>query len=52
MRLFNKLCSNGMTDLYGAAQDALPTHERDIVEMLGGTITPEEYADLLMKGEG
>ncbi len=35
-----------------AIQDVLPANEKDIAEKLGGTITPEEYADLVMKGEG
>ncbi|HYG32635.1 MAG TPA: pyridoxamine 5'-phosphate oxidase family protein [Methylophilaceae bacterium] len=32
-------------------QEALPEHERQAVEAMG-TITPEEYAELVMKGEG
>ena len=32
-------------------QDALPERERDIAEKLGGTITPEEYGALVVKGE-
>lgn len=35
-----------------AIQDVLPADEQGIAEELGGTITPEEYAALLMKGEG
>ncbi len=35
-----------------AIQDVLPEHEKDIAEKLGGTISPEEYGILLMKGEG
>lgn len=35
-----------------AIQDALPDREKGITEKLGGTITPEEYRTLLMKGEG
>jgi predicted pyridoxine 5'-phosphate oxidase superfamily flavin-nucleotide-binding protein len=32
-------------------QDALPASEKDIAEKLGGTITPEEYGALVVKGE-
>ncbi|MDD2723373.1 MAG: pyridoxamine 5'-phosphate oxidase family protein [Methylovulum sp.] len=35
-----------------AIQDVLPKAEQAIVENFGGTITPEEYGALLMKGEG
>ncbi|MGD0961837.1 MAG: pyridoxamine 5'-phosphate oxidase family protein [Methylomonas sp.] len=35
-----------------AVQDALPAREKDIAGRLGGTITPEQYGELLMKGEG
>lgn len=35
-----------------AIQDVLSDHEKGIVEKLGGTITPEEYGDLIIKGEG
>lgn len=35
-----------------AIQDVLPEREKDIAEKLGGTISPEEYGILLMKGEG
>ena len=34
-----------------AIQDALPERQRDLAESLGGTITMEEYAALLMRGE-
>jgi uncharacterized protein len=34
-----------------AIQDALPERDRNIAESLGGTITPEEYGEMLMKGE-
>jgi predicted pyridoxine 5'-phosphate oxidase superfamily flavin-nucleotide-binding protein len=33
-------------------QDALPERESDVAEKLGGTITFEEYAALVTKGEG
>jgi len=32
-------------------QDALPERDRDIAGKLGGTITPEEYGALVVKGE-
>ena len=35
-----------------ALQDALPGRDRDIAGTLGGTITPEEYGALVMRGEG
>jgi predicted pyridoxine 5'-phosphate oxidase superfamily flavin-nucleotide-binding protein len=35
-----------------AIQDALPEHDKNTAAQLGGTITPEEYAALLLKGEG
>lgn len=35
-----------------ALQDALPERDKDVAEKLGGTITPEEYGALVMKGEG
>ncbi|PKM36136.1 MAG: pyridoxamine 5'-phosphate oxidase [Gammaproteobacteria bacterium HGW-Gammaproteobacteria-10] len=35
-----------------AIQDALPASEQGIAEKLGGTITPEEYGEKVMKGEG
>ncbi len=35
-----------------ALQDALPEADRHIATACGGTITPEEYGMLLMKGEG
>lgn len=35
-----------------ALQDALPERDKGIAEQLGGTITPEEYVELVMKGEG
>lgn len=34
-----------------ALQDALPERDKDIADKLGGTITPEQYADRLSKGE-
>lgn len=34
-----------------AIQDALPERDQNIAESLGGTITPEEYGEMLMKGE-
>jgi len=34
-----------------AVQDVLPVGDRDVAEKLGGTITPEEYGQLLLKGE-
>lgn len=35
-----------------AVQDALPASEQGLAEKLGGTITPEEYGEKVMKGEG
>jgi len=35
-----------------ALQDILPEHTREAAAKLGGTITPEEYGALVMKGEG
>ncbi len=35
-----------------AVQDALPARDQGIAEKLGGTITPEQYGELVMKGEG
>lgn len=35
-----------------AVQDALPERDKDVAAKLGGTITPEEYGALVMKGEG
>lgn len=32
-------------------QDALPARDKHIAEALGGTITPEQYAEMVMKGE-
>lgn len=32
-------------------QEALPERDKDIAEKLGGTITPEEYGAMVMKGE-
>lgn len=32
-------------------QDVLPEREREIADQLGGTITPEEYGALVVKGE-
>lgn len=32
-------------------QDALPERDRHIATALGGTITPEQYAEMVMKGE-
>lgn len=32
-------------------QDALPERDKYVAEALGGTITPEEYAEMVMKGE-
>jgi uncharacterized protein len=34
-----------------AIQDVLPECDKNITESSGGTITPDEYGDLLMKGE-
>jgi len=33
-------------------QDALPARDKDVAESLGGTISFEQYAELVMKGEG
>jgi len=35
-----------------ALQDVLPERDKVLADKLGGTITPEEYGALLMKGEG
>ncbi len=35
-----------------AIQDALPAAAKNIAEQMGGTITPEQYGELLMKGQG
>ena len=35
-----------------ALQDALPACDQGIAQKLGGTITPEEYGAMVMKGEG
>lgn len=35
-----------------AVQDVLPERDKNTAEALGGVITPEEYGDLLIKGEG
>lgn len=35
-----------------ALQDVLPDRERDLAEKLGGTITFQEYGDLVTKGNG
>lgn len=35
-----------------ALQDALPTCDQGIASKLGGTITPEEYGAMVMRGEG
>ncbi len=35
-----------------ALQDALPARDQGIAEKLGGTITPEEYGAMVMRGEG
>jgi hypothetical protein len=32
-------------------QDALPNRDKHIAETLGGTITPDEYVEMVMKGE-
>lgn len=32
-------------------QDALPARDKHIAETLGGTITPEQYVEMVMKGE-
>jgi predicted pyridoxine 5'-phosphate oxidase superfamily flavin-nucleotide-binding protein len=32
-------------------QEALPERDKHIAEALGGTITPEQYAEMVMKGE-
>jgi len=34
-----------------AIQDALPERDKSIAKTLGGTVTPEEYGAMLMKGE-
>jgi predicted pyridoxine 5'-phosphate oxidase superfamily flavin-nucleotide-binding protein len=34
-----------------AVQDVLPERDKNIAESLGGVITPEEYGEMLMKGE-
>ena len=34
-----------------AIQDALPERDKSIAKTLGGTVTPEEYGEMLMKGE-
>jgi uncharacterized protein len=34
-----------------AIQDALPECDKNIAESLRGTVTPEEYGAMLMKGE-
>ena len=34
-----------------AVQDVLPERDKNVAESLGGVITPEEYGDLLAKGE-
>jgi len=34
-----------------AIQDALPECDKNIANTLGGTVTPEEYGEMLMKGE-
>jgi hypothetical protein len=33
-------------------QVALPSKDQHIAEALGGTITPEQYGEMVMKGEG
>jgi len=35
----------------GGLQEALPARDKHIEKALGGTITPEQYAEMLMKGE-
>ena len=35
-----------------ALQDALPARDQGLAEKLGGTITPEEYGAMVMRGEG
>lgn len=35
-----------------ALQDVLPEREKGLAEKVGGTITPEEYGELLIKGKG
>ena len=35
-----------------ALQDVLPEHEKGLAEKEGGTITPEEYAELVIKDNG
>lgn len=32
-------------------QEALPARDKHIAEAMGGTITPEQYAEMVMKGE-
>jgi uncharacterized protein len=32
-------------------QDALPARDKDLAANLGGTITPEQYGEMVMKGE-
>ncbi len=38
--------------LIDGLQDVLPEENKDITEKMGGTITPEEYGELIMKGKG
>ena len=38
--------------LIDGLQDVLPEREKGIAEKMGGTITPEEYGELLVKGKG
>lgn len=35
-----------------AVQDVLPERDRELAASMGGTITPEQYGELVMKGEG
>ena len=35
-----------------ALQDVLPERDKGVAEKLGGTITPDEYGERVMKGEG
>jgi len=35
-----------------ALQDSLPKNDQGIAEKLGGTITPEEYGEMVMNGQG
>lgn len=35
-----------------AVQDALPACDQGVAGKMGGTITPEQYGELVMKGEG